>query len=276
MPGCKTERMLALSDAETSIFNVRGTPRVSCMTILTEEFNRRFSVTNRQKDFFLQTQGTQQFTPYLSKLRNMAVEVDQADANSQRPHSCHGNSWLQRRRAPRRSTETWITKTPRHHKTWRGIWKEDFCKKGLHSQSQCRPILRQSQAQTKTAPQAERRPGLQERNRTSNKREMISMWRRALQWSMFPKGKFPQVQLLQQEGWPCQSLRHSNAQEIRERKDNQSHRSCIKPAGHNIWTTYQSTHQNGMCGNFNKCCHKFTSFPPNGSTCRISCCRQKN
>ena len=49
------------------------------MTHLIEEFNRRFPVTNRQKDFFLQSQGSQQFTAYIDKLQNMAVEAVEAD-----------------------------------------------------------------------------------------------------------------------------------------------------------------------------------------------------
>ena len=52
------------------------------MTHLIEEFNRHFPVTNRQKDFFLQSQGPQQFTAYIDKLRNMAVEADLANATA--------------------------------------------------------------------------------------------------------------------------------------------------------------------------------------------------
>ena len=44
--------------------------------------HRRFPVTNRRKDFFQQTQGQQQFTAYLDKLRNMAVEADLSNATA--------------------------------------------------------------------------------------------------------------------------------------------------------------------------------------------------
>ena len=53
------------------------------MTQLKEEFNRRFPVTNRKKDFFLQAQGPQQFTAYIDKLRNMAVVADLANPTAE-------------------------------------------------------------------------------------------------------------------------------------------------------------------------------------------------
>ena len=40
-------------------------------------------MTNRQKDFFLKSQGPQQFTAYFDKLRNMAVEADLANATAE-------------------------------------------------------------------------------------------------------------------------------------------------------------------------------------------------
>ena len=76
------ERLLALTDATTPIFHRPNDPTKSVMTHLKEEFNRRFPVTNRQKDFFLQSQGPQQFTAYFDKLRNMAVEADLANATA--------------------------------------------------------------------------------------------------------------------------------------------------------------------------------------------------
>ncbi len=76
------ERLLAISEPITPIFPVLGNANIkSCISILEEEFNRRFPVTNRRKDFFMQSQGTQQFTAYIDKLRNMAVEADLASAN---------------------------------------------------------------------------------------------------------------------------------------------------------------------------------------------------
>ena len=77
------ERLLALTDASTPIFDVPNNPTKSVMTHLIEEFNRRFPVTNRRKDFFLQSQGTQQFTAYTDKLRNMAVKADLANAKAE-------------------------------------------------------------------------------------------------------------------------------------------------------------------------------------------------
>ena len=74
------ERMLAITDANIPIFDKRGDPTKSCMTHLKEEFHRRFPVTNRRKDFFLQSQGTQQFSAYVDKLRNIGVEEDLSNA----------------------------------------------------------------------------------------------------------------------------------------------------------------------------------------------------
>ena len=48
------ERLLALTDASTPIFDIPNNPTKSVMTHLIEEFNRRFQATNRRKDFFLQ------------------------------------------------------------------------------------------------------------------------------------------------------------------------------------------------------------------------------
>ena len=74
--------MLAITVATTPIFDTPGNPTKSYFTLLTEEFHRRFSVTNRRNDFFLQTQGQQQFTTYIDKLRNMAVEADLSNATA--------------------------------------------------------------------------------------------------------------------------------------------------------------------------------------------------
>ena len=76
------ERMLVITDATTPIFDTPGNPTKSCFTLLTEEFHRRFPVTNRRKDVFLQTQGQQKFTAYIDKLRNMAVEADLSNATT--------------------------------------------------------------------------------------------------------------------------------------------------------------------------------------------------
>ena len=70
------ERTLAITDKTTPICDNPGNPTKSCFTLLTEKFHRRFPVTNRRKDFFLQTQGQEQFKAYIDKLRNMAVEAD--------------------------------------------------------------------------------------------------------------------------------------------------------------------------------------------------------
>ena len=59
------ERLFALTDATTPIFDQPNNPTKSVMTHLIEEFNRRFPVANRRKDFFLQSQGPQQFTAYI-------------------------------------------------------------------------------------------------------------------------------------------------------------------------------------------------------------------
>ena len=64
------------------IFDKRGDPTKSYMAHLKEEFNRRFPVTNGRKDFFLQSQGTQQFTANVDKLRNMAVKADLSNATA--------------------------------------------------------------------------------------------------------------------------------------------------------------------------------------------------
>ena len=77
------ERMLAITDATTPIFDTPGNPTKSCFTLRTEEFHRQFPVTNRCKDFFLQMQGQQQFTAYIDKLRNMAVEADFSNATAE-------------------------------------------------------------------------------------------------------------------------------------------------------------------------------------------------
>ena len=77
------EWRLALTDATTPIFDEPNNPTKSVMTHLIEEFNRRFPVTNRQKDFFLQSQGPQKFTAYIDKLWNMAVEADLANATAE-------------------------------------------------------------------------------------------------------------------------------------------------------------------------------------------------
>ncbi len=77
------ERLLALTDASTPIFDIPNNPTKSVMMHLIEEFNRRFPVTNRRKDFFLQSQGAQQFTAYIDKLRNMAIKADLANAKAE-------------------------------------------------------------------------------------------------------------------------------------------------------------------------------------------------
>ena len=77
------ERLLALTGATTPIFDVPNNPTKSVMTHLIKEFNRHFPVTNRRKDFFLQSQGAQQFTAYIDKLRNMAVKADLANATAE-------------------------------------------------------------------------------------------------------------------------------------------------------------------------------------------------
>ena len=76
------ESLLALTDATTPIFDVPNNPTKSVMIHLIKEFNGRFPVTNRQKDFFLQSKGPQQFTAYIDKLRDMAVEADLANATA--------------------------------------------------------------------------------------------------------------------------------------------------------------------------------------------------
>ena len=75
--------MLAITDANTTIFDIQGNPTKSCMAHLKEEFNHRFPVTNRRKGFFLQAQGTQKFTAYIDKLHNMAVKVDLSNATAE-------------------------------------------------------------------------------------------------------------------------------------------------------------------------------------------------
>ena len=77
------ERMLAITDATTPIFDIDGNPTKSCFALLKEEFHRRFPVNNRRKDFFLQSQGQQQFTAYIDKLRNMAVKADLSNATAE-------------------------------------------------------------------------------------------------------------------------------------------------------------------------------------------------
>ena len=77
------ERLLALTDATTPIFDEPNNPTKSVMTHLIEEFNRSFPVTNRRKYFFLQSQGPQQFKAYSDKLRNMAVVADLANATAE-------------------------------------------------------------------------------------------------------------------------------------------------------------------------------------------------
>ena len=77
------ERMLAITDATTPIFDTEGNPTKSCFALLKEEFHRRFPVTNRRKDFFLQSQGQQQLTAYIDELRNMAIEADLSNATAE-------------------------------------------------------------------------------------------------------------------------------------------------------------------------------------------------
>ena len=77
------ERLLATTEIDTPIYKANGSNVKSCMCYLAEEFHRRYPVTNRRKDFFMQTQGSQQFTAYIDKLRNMAVEADLANANAE-------------------------------------------------------------------------------------------------------------------------------------------------------------------------------------------------
>ena len=77
------ESLLALTDATTPIFDVPNNPTKYVITHLIKELNRHFPVTNRQKDFFLQSQGPQQFTAYIDKLRNMAVEANLANATAE-------------------------------------------------------------------------------------------------------------------------------------------------------------------------------------------------
>ena len=76
------ERLLGLTDATMPIFDIPNNPTKLVMTHLIEEFNRRITVTNRQKYFFLQSQGPQQFTAYIDKLRNIAWEADLANATA--------------------------------------------------------------------------------------------------------------------------------------------------------------------------------------------------
>ena len=77
------ERLLSLTEIDTPIYRAPGNDRKSCMCYLSDEFSRRYPVTNRRKDFFMQNQGSQQFTAYIDKLRNMAVEADLANANAE-------------------------------------------------------------------------------------------------------------------------------------------------------------------------------------------------
>ena len=95
------ERMLAITDATTPIFDTEGNPAKSCFALLKEEFHRQFPVANRRKDFFLHSQGQQQFTAYIDKLRNMTVEADSRGSNC-----CHGHSRMQGRRTQRRPPKT--------------------------------------------------------------------------------------------------------------------------------------------------------------------------
>ena len=46
------ERMLAITDSTTPIFDTEGNPTKSSFALLKEEFRHRFPVTNRRKDFF--------------------------------------------------------------------------------------------------------------------------------------------------------------------------------------------------------------------------------
>ena len=91
------EEMLSITDAQTPIFDVPGNLTKSCFALLKEEFHQRFPVTNRRKDFFLQTQGQQQFTANINKLRNMAVKADLTNATAKKSQSRNGNSRLQGR-----------------------------------------------------------------------------------------------------------------------------------------------------------------------------------
>ena len=77
------ERLLALTGATTPIFDVPNNPTKSVMTYIIEEFNQSYPVTNRQKDFFLQSQGAQQFTTYIDKLPNMVVKAELANATAE-------------------------------------------------------------------------------------------------------------------------------------------------------------------------------------------------
>ena len=77
------ERLISVTEVNTPIYKREGSEAKSCMCFLAEEFNRRYPVTNRRKDFFMQNQGTQQFTAYIDKLRNMAVEADLANAGAE-------------------------------------------------------------------------------------------------------------------------------------------------------------------------------------------------
>ena len=53
------------------------------MMHLKDEFNQRFPVANHRKDFFLRSQGTQQFTAYVDGLCKMAVEADLSNATAE-------------------------------------------------------------------------------------------------------------------------------------------------------------------------------------------------
>ena len=75
--------MLALTEAQTPIFDTPWNLTKSCFALLKEEFHRRFPVTNRCKDFFQQTQGPQQFTAYIDKLLNISVEANQAKTTAE-------------------------------------------------------------------------------------------------------------------------------------------------------------------------------------------------
>ena len=77
------ERLLANTTINSPIFREDGNNNQSCMEFLTEEFHRRYPVTNRRKDFFLQSQGQGQFTAYITKLKNMAVEADLGNVSAE-------------------------------------------------------------------------------------------------------------------------------------------------------------------------------------------------
>ena len=71
-----SERLISITTLQSPIFDDAGNNNKSCVAILEEEFGRRFPITNRRKDFFMQSQGGGSFTAYIDKLRRMASEAD--------------------------------------------------------------------------------------------------------------------------------------------------------------------------------------------------------